>query len=163
MTSSETLGGVATTQRIVDPPRRRHRVLARLRAGQLDAQLADGRSPDDGGQRAARSAQLVTPQARAQLADHWQDVLARAQRPHHPTDPRVPLPRERILAAAPEILDLAACLRAAAPVPVRGVAMAHRLLTDGAGPLYRRSSPVPLRDAIAAVSRHLDPATCLAP
>ncbi len=74
----------------------------------------------------------------------------------------MPLPRERILAAAPEILDLAARLRAPAPVPVRGVAMAHRLLTDGAGPLYRRGSASVLSDAIAAVSRHLDPATCLA-
>lgn len=161
MTSIKTVDRL-TTPSVVDLPGRRHRILARLRAARIDEQLALGQSPDDGGQRAARSAQLVTPRARERLAGHWEDVLTRAHRPHLPTDPRVPLPRQRILAVAPEILDLVARLRVSAPVPVRGVAMAHRLLTDGTGPLYGRVSGVALQDAIASVSRHLDPTTHLA-
>ena len=142
-------------------PARGLRVLARLRAARLDAQLARGCSPDDGGQRAARAAWLVSPGTRRRLARHWEDVVERAADPHHPFDPRLPLPRRRVLAVAPDIHDLAARLRVAAPVPARGVALAHLLLTDGAGPLYRRGSAAVLQDAIGVACRHLDPETGL--
>jgi hypothetical protein len=143
-------------------PRRRHRLVARLRSARLDTQLARGYSPDDGGPRAARAAQLVSPQARRRLAAHWEDLLARAARPHRPGDPRVPLARERVLAVEPEIRALAARLRASAPLPARGVAMAQLLLTDGSGPLYARGTRAGLPDAIAVAARLLDPVTALA-
>jgi hypothetical protein len=42
-----------------------------------------------------------------------------------------------------------------APVPARGVAIANRLLTDGAGPLYRTGSG-DLSVIVRSALRHLD-------
>jgi hypothetical protein len=81
--------------------------------------------------------------------------------PHSAADPWLPLPRARILAVAPDILDLATRLRVAAPLSVRGVAVAYRLLTDGSGPLYAPGSRAALQDAIGAAAQYLDPATTL--
>jgi hypothetical protein len=41
--------------------------------------------------------------------------------------------------------------------------MASTLLTDGAGPLYNRHSPVTLRAAVREAIEHLDPTTALLP
>lgn len=76
---------------------------------------------------------------------------------------RVPLRRDRIVAAAADIRELQRSLRASAPVPARGVAIASTLLADGTGPLYNRNSRVDLRVAVREAIEHLDPATALLP
>ena len=52
-------------------------------------------------------------------------------------------------------------LSGAGPIPAPGVAMASRLLNDGAGPLFNPLSPTELRSALREVTAHLDPATTL--
>lgn len=75
----------------------------------------------------------------------------------------VPLRRERIAAAEADIRELQRSLRASAPVPARGVAMASSLLADGTGPLYYRDSRVDVRAAVQEAIQHLDPSTALLP
>src|SRR3954471_13625078 len=84
------------------PPPRRDRLLARVRAQALDAQIARGASPDDDGQRSARAAALVALPARDRLADHWEGLLERAHRPGMIRSP-VRLARRRILAVEDDI------------------------------------------------------------
>jgi hypothetical protein len=52
-------------------------------------------------------------------------------------------------------------LLAPLPVSARGVAMASRLLSDGAGPLYNRLSSVDLVGAVREVTEQLDPRVSL--
>jgi hypothetical protein len=80
-----------------------------------------------------------------------------------PAAARVPLRRDRIAGAEADIRELQRALRASAPVPARGVALASTLLSDGAGPLYNRDSCVDLRAALQAAIKHLDPSTALLP
>ena len=147
---------------VVRRRRFRDRLRARVRAGALDQQLAHGAAPDDGRARALRADLLVRPEAREQLARHWEDLLGLARRPRTGPGPWVPLPRARILAAEDEIRELAAALRASRPVPARGVAMATVLLGDGTGPVYRRGrDATDLRATVREAVRHLDAATAL--
>jgi len=133
------------------------RLLVRWRTPALDAQLAAGRPAEDERRRAVRASALVDPATRGALAGYWQEILARAARPPRPSDARVPLVRSRVLAADAEIRRLIAALRATAPVPARGVAIASRLLSDGTGPLYNPKSALDLRLAVRSAIRHLDP------
>ena len=137
--------------------RRWDQILVKLRSRSLDDQLASGVSPDDSVPRAVRAVALVAPDARHALARDWEDLLDRARGPQPVLGARVPLPRERILAAENEIRELIASLRANSPVPARGVAMANVLLTDGTGPVYSRRCDRDLRAAVRDAIHHLDP------
>ena len=65
-------------------------------------------------------------------------------------------PRGMQTAAADDLVDhLAHRLSAPVPVPVRGVAKANLLLTDGTGPIYRPESPEHPLAALADVIHHL--------
>jgi hypothetical protein len=153
------LADAAGPGRLVELPRRPwDRLRARLRAATLDAQLAAGAVPDHDRLLAVRAGRLVEPQYRATLARQWTDLLDRARRPRGVTDPRIPLARGRVLAAEADIRELADGLRAAVPVPARGVALANLVLTDGTGPLYSRRPDQDLRAAVRDVIAHLDPA-----
>jgi hypothetical protein len=135
----------------------RDRLLARLRAGSVDAAIADGRPTDSNRVTAIRASALVAPGNRESLAHYWENVLARAGRPHTVADPRLPVVRDEVLAAAEDITELAGALRRRGPVPARGVALASRLLTDGTGPVYSRRSRVNLAAAVRDAVRWLDP------
>jgi hypothetical protein len=141
----------------------RWRLWDRLASGwfsaHLDAQLAAGRSPERGRLRAVRAAVLVAPSNRAQLAGYWDHLLERAHSAPAVIGAPIPLAREQILAARPEIVELSAALRARLPVPVRGVAEATVLLTDGTGPVYSRRSHRDLRSELRTAIARLDPAT----
>jgi hypothetical protein len=132
-------------------------LLTRWRAGKLDAQLAAGQPPEGDPQRAVRAAVLVEPANRRELAECWQAVLSRAARPPDPIDSRVPLRRSQVLAADADIRRMIAGLRARSPVPVRGVAIASGLLSDGTGPLYNDRCRQNLRVVIRSAIHHLDP------
>jgi hypothetical protein len=147
-----------TTWFVAHRERRRDRLLARLRAQALDEQLARGLSPDDGRARSVRAATLVSPRTRARIARRYERVLERAYEPVRMRDPRVPIPRGRIVAAADLIREVVVSLRAQRPAPARGVAMASLLVQDGAGPLFdvRRAAP-DLRQVLRGVVDGLDP------
>lgn len=138
------------------------RAVASSRAGRLDARLAAGVAPESGRLIALRAAALVVPARRQRLASDW-DRLVRVAHERPATWARVPLRSAGIVAAEEDIGELQRSLRADVPVPARGVAMASTLLTDGAGPLYNRHSPVSVRAAVLETIQHLDPATALLP
>ncbi len=131
------------------------RLLARCQAGRLDRELAEGASPEASASIAARAARLTSMEFRRGLAASLQRiVLATGEAPRalparpvaapkapgaaHP--PRVPLRRARIRRSARPLAELAARLAEPGPVPVRGVAMVTRLLSEGTGPLYHGAS-----------------------
>jgi hypothetical protein len=145
---------------VLVPTRVRDRLLAGWRALDLDAQLAAGEPETANRLRAVRAGMLVEPLRRRQLAASWADLLAASV---HPTTSQiwmgVPVQRARIVAAAHDIERLADALREAGPVPARGVAIATLLLTNGASPVYARSSRVDLRAALRTAADCLDPST----
>jgi len=104
---------------------------------------------------------LVEPATRAELAECWLRTLGRAAQARSVAGPRVPLQRSRVFAAHAEIRRMIVALRAQAPVPVRGVAIASVLLSDGTGPLYNARSGLDLRGAVRDAIRHLDPSAQL--
>ena len=129
-----------------------HRLLARCQAGRLDRALAEGVSPEESASLAARAERLTSTEFRRDLAASLQRILlATGQPPRvrparplaapksrgaaHP--PRIPLSHARISQSARPLAGLASRLAEPGPVPVRGVAMVTRLLSDGTGPLYR--------------------------
>jgi hypothetical protein len=128
-----------------------HRLLARCQAGRLDRELAEGASPEASASLAARATRLTSMEFRRDLAASLESiVLATGEWPRalsaravatkspgaaHP--PRVPLCRARITQSARLLTELADRLAEPGPVPVRGVAIVTRLLSEGTGPLYR--------------------------
>jgi hypothetical protein len=152
--------------RVLPPPRGRpwlwDRALVSVRGASLTARLAAGASPESGRLIALRARALVVPAQRQRLASDWDRLVSVAsERP--PAVARVPLRRDRIVAAEADIRELQRSLRACAPVPARGVAMASKLLVDGAGPVYNRNSRIDLRAAVQEAIQHLDPSTALLP
>jgi hypothetical protein len=132
------------------------RLLARLFGASLDRRLATGSAPESGRLLAIRAQQIVALRSRRELARHWEHLLTVATRPPRPGAP-APLCQDRILAAADDVRDLAARLRAPLPVPAAGVAGAHALLTDAAGPVYNRRNVASLSDQLHRISAELDP------
>jgi hypothetical protein len=124
----------------------------RFHRNRLDEELAAGLPPEGSRARAVRAAALVVPAYRGAIADRWADILAAKKRRR---SKRLAVERDRVQAAVADIRGLIEALRAHAPVPARGVAIANRLLTDGAGPLYRTGSG-DLGELVRAAVRHLD-------
>lgn len=118
--------------------------LARLHADRLDRQLARGTGPESDLLLAVRAMQLTSAQMREQLAASL-GLIAFAGRPRV-----VPARNRTALAeAADSLAELSGAMLAAGPVPARGMAMVTLLLSDGTGPLYRRSRA----DELVAVIR----------
>jgi hypothetical protein len=137
------------------------RLLASLRSSSLDRQLASGRHPEASRLLAVRAMKLVSPSTRAALADNWRDLFAQARRPPVARNPRIPLCRDRIIAAEDAARAMLDALSASRPVPARGVAMAGGLLREGTGPLYSRHCTTNLADLLRQVTAQLDPAGSL--
>jgi hypothetical protein len=110
------------------------RVTARLLSGRLDRALINGADPSSSPPLAARAAILTTACTRAELADGLELILASAQQP--PSRMRMVPRHSSVLANAKLLRELAATLRGPAPLYAHGIAMLHRLLTDGTGPMY---------------------------
>jgi hypothetical protein len=124
----------------------------RFHRNRLDDELAAGLSPEGSRARAVRATALVEPAYRGAIADRWVEILADKKRRRRK---RLAVERDRVRAAAADIGSLVEALRAHAPVPARGVAIANRLLTDGAGPLYRTGRG-DLGELVRAAVRNLD-------
>lgn len=141
-----------------------NKILLRLVAGRLDADLAAGLPPETSPRHAARARLLVNPRSRQALATNWEHLLLIAHAP--PSRRRsghIPVERQRIHRAEPEIRELIAALRASGPIPARGVAIAADLLTDGLGPVYNPRSGDDLTAAIVQAVEQLDPTLPLSP
>ena len=131
-----------------------HRLLASCQAGRLDRELAEGASPEASAALAARAMRLTSTGFRSGLAASLRRIVVATGEPTPVRSaqvaapkssgaarpPRVPLSRARISQSARLLAELAGRLAAPGPVPVRGVAMVTRLLSDGTGPLYRETS-----------------------
>ena len=131
-----------------------HRLLACCQAGRLDRELAEGASPEASAALAARAMRLTSTGFRRDLAASLRRIVmatgepapaqsAQVAAPKSPATarrPRVPVCRARISQSARLLAELAGRLAAPGPVPVRGVAMVTRLLSEGTGPLYREAS-----------------------
>ena len=142
-------------------PPRQARVVARLRArlgaSWIDPRLAAGavswRSPVY----AARALQLTDRGSRFALARSLERLLERAEQPSAPFKSAAIAPcRVQVRDALPLILSIASRLRSGTPVDARGIAQLSELLSDGAGPCYRRIHPEALTRALERVSRALD-------
>jgi hypothetical protein len=131
--------------------------MVHARAFTLDSELARGTAPEASTRLALRAQHLVQVRGRRELARGIRRVLAQAEQPDTFPRPPAPLCRDRVRAAAAELAALADRLLSPAPLPARGMAQARLLLTDGGGPLYRRSCGDDLRARVAEAVRSLDP------
>jgi hypothetical protein len=136
-------------------PRFRDRILARVLGASLDRELAAGRPAEARPALAARARRLVSPAARRQLIQGWNNVLRQARRPDFM--PRPPLARDQVIAAEPDVRYLLARLAGPRPVAARGAATAMVLLTDGTGPVHNPRSALSLTAAVREAIRQLDP------
>ena len=131
------------------------RLRSHLHAYELDHALAEGALPEDHALLALRAQQLAGPAARRDACRSLDRLLAAQPAP----GPLHPAPtahqRERVAASRAELEQLRNALAAPAPLPVRGVAMAHILLTDGGGPLFRVGAHEDLRSAVVRAIREL--------
>jgi len=137
------------------------RLVAKARSLTLDAEIAEGRTPDTERLRLVRAEMLTSAGTRLALAGEWELVLARSARPCNAGLARIPLQYRQVRAAAAGIHRLIAALSSGRAVNVQGIAMASLLLTDGTGPLYNPARSEDLRGGVSAALDHLDPMTLL--
>ena len=141
-----------TPQRI----RVRDRVAARVRAGRLDAALAQGVAPESSAALELRAQALIGPVAR-KLGIRLRQILLSAQSPAATPGTAIPISRALVRAAQPELSLLVGRLLGGGPVDARGVATVGALLYDGGGPLYGRFRDADqLRAALRAALEALD-------
>jgi hypothetical protein len=145
------------TTSLLNPHRTRgsNRIANLLRSSYLDRQLASGTPPGWSRSLAARADCITTPEHLRCLAEDWEHLLCAARRPATMHSARVPLCRDRILAAEAEIRDLIAALPEARLGSAASVATASLLLRDGTGPLYSRRCTTNLVEAIQNATRRL--------
>ncbi len=139
------------------PTRLRDRLAARLRGTSLDRQLAAGSSPDASVPLALRARFLERGSTRMSLARRLAEVLTDAGREHVFVTTRMPVCRRKVLLARPQLEALGRRLLAPGPVAPEGVALARRLLHDGAGPVYARPDADDLAVAAEAACQALEP------
>jgi len=126
----------------------------RLGAPGLDSRLARGEDPFSSPALALRGARLASPRQREQLASGIEHALAR-----HASDgalsATVPVDAAAVAVAQPALQQLAEAVRSRDRVGVRGVALAHLLITDPISPLYGSRYPEELyeraREALLAL------------
>ena len=121
---------------IAQTPRAIDRVRVWMHTPRLDAQLAEGASPESSSVLAVRARRLLGRQHRDALARSYRRIVRDALEPQAGSLRRIAPRRRRVKAAISELTGLADALAQPEPVSVRGVAQAQLLLTDGAGPLY---------------------------
>jgi hypothetical protein len=146
---------ISTAAGLVERPVRPwDRWLVKLRGHGLDRRISAGEPTDNDLLTAARARDLIGRRYRRKLASCWQDMVRACDAIRSVSDPRVPVSRVQVRQARPEIDELVRRLQSGLPVSARGIAMATLLLTDGAGPIYRRTAPTlaaVLRDVVAAI------------
>jgi hypothetical protein len=131
------------------------RLVARLWASALDAELASGASPESSVALALHAGHLCRESQRRLLAGSLTRVAAAAE-----ASPRsrlkVPVCGGAVRRARSELQAVVERLAAGGPVGVRGVARVRCLLADGTGPLYRESAPDHLRHELRGALAAMD-------
>jgi hypothetical protein len=113
------------------------RLLARVRARSLDDRLLAGERPEESRQLMARSARLLEPGYRSEVAAALRDMLDAAEHARRIfLKAQVRLREPQIIAARSLIRDLADQLEADPAVSPRGVILANRLVRDGDSPMF---------------------------
>jgi hypothetical protein len=112
------------------------RVRAQLRGWRLAGDLAAGADPGSSDELAVRAASLCSPHSREDLAARLERAVHETERPNPYGVVLAPMDRRAIRDARAELLALAADVRSGGGLDARGRALVHRLLSDGAGPLY---------------------------
>jgi hypothetical protein len=113
------------------------RLLARVRARSLDDRLLAGESPEESRQLTARSARLLEPGYRSEVAAALREMLDAAEHARRIfMKAQVRLREPQIIVAGSLIRDLADQLEADAAVSPRGVILADRLVRDGESPMF---------------------------
>lgn len=158
-------------------PWRRARIAwaARLRAPQLDRELAAGHSAHPGhdapgqsapvghgapGQSAVlelRAARLTGQRSRRRLAAGLARVRCSLDDPTAGLTAAIRPDRREVVAARTAIATLERRLRAPRPVRARGMAMLQMLLTEDASPLYRPAEAGALGRSLLAAAAELEP------
>jgi hypothetical protein len=137
----------------------RDRIHARMCAFELDHALARGVPPDSSAALLWRAEGLLRAQTRRQIGDRVRRIVQTARDPPKPPGICVPISHRLLLAAEPELSQLASRLLDDQPVAVQGIACSAVLLGDGVGPLYGRGRGAvdELRDAARRATEALEP------
>jgi hypothetical protein len=132
------------------------RLRVRLSRAGLDARLAAGEPAADDPALEVRAEQLRSAKVRRRVAAALERACAEASSPPA-VGAALPVHREAAREARPALEQLIAALRSPEPGEARGVALAIRLLTNAAGPLYAPSDLDGLycsaREALLALTR----------
>jgi hypothetical protein len=131
-TASDALRRTATPR-----PSLAARATARLRAYQLDRQLAVGVPAPARSALAVHQARLVTVAEREAIARTLRQALDDANAGAAPLSSRIPLHPTNIVAAEDLIDAITLRLHSPRPVSPRGMARLRVVLSDGSGPMYR--------------------------
>jgi hypothetical protein len=113
------------------------RVTARLRAYQLDRQLAVGVPAPAGSALAVHQARLTSSAEREAIARALRLAVHDAHAWLPPLASRIPVHSNNIAAAEDLIDTITLRLHAPRPVSARGMARLRLVLSDGCGPMYR--------------------------
>jgi hypothetical protein len=113
------------------------RLTARLRAYQLDRQLAVGVPAPAGSALALHQARLTSVAEREAIARALRLAVRDARTGATPGSSRIPVDPSNIAAAEDLIDAITLRLHAPRPVSARGMARLRVVMSDGCGPLYR--------------------------
>ncbi len=134
------------------------RVRVAVKRDELTRELAAGAPPGLSPELSLRAARLVRPRRCRQLARTWRGTIKEARNPAIFRGRVSIICCGAVIDAEDAINALIARLRSDRPVTVKGMAMLHRVMTDGmSSPLYCRSEPGTLRHEIMLVTKALDP------
>jgi hypothetical protein len=113
------------------------RTIARVRAHSLDERLLAGARPEENRLIRARSAELLDPGNRADIARALREMVDAAEHARRIfMKAQVRLRDLEIIRAASQIRDLCDVLEGSMPVSARGVILADRLIRDGESPMF---------------------------
>lgn len=113
------------------------RTLARVRARSLDARLLAGAPPEESRLLRARSAEILDPHNRSEVARALREMLDAAEHARRNfMRAQLRLREFDLVQSRSLIRDLADALEANAPVNARGVILADQLVRDGDSPMF---------------------------
>ncbi len=132
------------------------RTLARFRAHSLDDRLLAGARSEESRLTRARSAELLEPHNRADVARALREMVDAAEHARRIfMKAQVRLRELEIIRAASRIRELCDVLEGSMPVNPRGVILADRLIRDGESPMFWPSEDS-IDDAVMEARAALD-------
>lgn len=127
-----------------------------LTRAKLDRQIATGCPCDSTPTLALRARQLIHHHTRSEIAGNLRGVVDYVDRHgHRVVISPVVIERRAVMGGREAIVGLAERLEGTLPVQPMGVALALRLLTDGASPLFNRSCELTVDEAIWEIAEAL--------